>query len=120
MCRVATDILHGYYKSAILNVLFRPQLPHAIRHFIARPNVITAAKARWVSTDANVTQLLKSFVATNGNYILTLKRTPFGWRRRWLSALRAKVWNTMAAKRIRLGGRTKVIVGDVVVKDEFK
>ncbi|CCW69738.1 unnamed protein product [Phytomonas sp. Hart1] len=117
--RAATDILHGYYKSALLNALRRRKPPMEMRQFFMNPNLITAARARRASTDATIRQTLKAFIATNGDWAQTAARVPYVWRRRWINALRASVWNTMASKRVRVAGR-QVVVGDAVIRPSYR
>lgn len=119
LARAATDILHGFFKSALLNALQRRKAPMPLQRFLKRPNVATAQHAHHVSTDPTVRQVLKSFVLTNGDWHATVARTPYVWRRRWINALRGLVWNTMASQRLRKGGRD-VCVGDVVLKPAFR
>ncbi|KPI85217.1 hypothetical protein ABL78_5725 [Leptomonas seymouri] len=119
LARAATDILHGFFKSALLNALQRRKAPMPLQRFLKRPNVATAQHAHHVSTDATVRQVLKTFVQTNGDWRETVVRTPYVWRRRWINALRGLVWNTMASQRLRKGGR-EVCIGDVVLKREFR
>ncbi|EAN91973.1 hypothetical protein C3747_14g337 [Trypanosoma cruzi] len=119
LARAATDVLHGFFKSALLNALHRRNAPMAMRHFLSRPNPITAARAKRVSTDATVRQVLKNYILVGGDWSQTVARTPYVWRRRWLSALRCSVWNMMASRRLRHGGR-RVLPGDVVLRPEYR
>lgn len=119
LVRTAKDILHGFYKSAMLSALSQRKPPLAMKHFLSRPNVITASRARRVSTDATIRQILKVFITTKGDWSETLGRTPYVLRRRWINALRGSVWNAMASRRLRTGGR-QVMVGDAVVKEVFR
>eukprot|EP00796_Vickermania_ingenoplastis_P008577 gene8577-6017_t len=136
LARAASDVIHGYYKSALLHALQRPNAPLEMQHFFQAPNEVSASKARAVSTDSTVRAALKAFLHTKGNWHETLKRTPYAWRRRWINALRGLVWNVMAAKRIRYAHRSakealrrgesvaatlqRVIVGDVVVLPAYR
>ncbi|KEG15553.1 hypothetical protein DQ04_00041170 [Trypanosoma grayi] len=119
LARAATDVLHGFYKSALLNALHRRNAPLAMRQFLARPHPIAAARARRVSTDATVRQVLKGYILVGGDWAQAVGRTPYVWRRRWLNALRCTVWNTMASRRLRSGGR-HVLPGDVVLRPEYR
>ncbi|EKF32850.1 hypothetical protein MOQ_003286 [Trypanosoma cruzi marinkellei] len=119
LARAATDVLHGFFKSALLNALHRRNAPLAMRHFLSRPNLITAARAKRASTDATVRQVLKNYILVGGDWSQTVARTPYVWRRRWLSALRCSVWNMMASRRLRHGGR-RVLLGDVVLRPEYR
>ncbi|RNF13265.1 uncharacterized protein Tco025E_06246 [Trypanosoma conorhini] len=119
LVRAATDVLHGFFKSALLNALHRRNAPMAVRHFLARPNLITAARARRASTDATVRQVLKNYILVGGDWQKTVARTPYVWRRRWLNALRCSVWNMMASRRLRCGGR-RVLPGDVVLRPDYR
>ncbi|ORC93341.1 uncharacterized protein TM35_000012180 [Trypanosoma theileri] len=119
LARAATDVLHGFHKSALLNALHRRNAPLALRQFIARPNVIAAARARRATTDATVREALRSYIRTGGDWAAAVQRLPYVWRRRWLNALRCAVWNTMASRRLRIGGR-RVLIGDVVLRPEFR
>ncbi|ESL06030.1 hypothetical protein TRSC58_06302 [Trypanosoma rangeli SC58] len=119
LVRAATDVLHGFFKSALLNALHRRNAPMAVRHFLSRPNLITAARARRASTDATVRQVLKNYILVGGDWAQTVARTPYVWRRRWLNALRCSVWNMMASRRLRHGGR-RVLPGDVVLRPEYR
>jgi hypothetical protein len=119
LARAATDVLHGFFKSALLNALHRRKAPAPVQRFLKRPNAATAQHAHHVSTDPTVRQVLKTFVHTNGDWHETVVRTPYVWRRRWINALRGLVWNTMASRRLRKAGRD-VCVGDVVLKPEFR
>ncbi|KAH8608035.1 putative tRNA pseudouridine synthase D (TruD) [Trypanosoma vivax] len=121
LARAATDVLHGFYKSAVLNALHRRSAPLELRQFIARPNAVTAARARRASTDATVRQTLKSYESVRGDWAQVVARTPYVWRRRWLNALRSAVWNVMASRRLKAeGGGRHVIPGDVVLRPEFR
>lgn len=105
LARAASDVLHGYYKSAVFHALQRPYPPLAMTQFFRSPSEITASKARAVSTDATIRGILKAYLQVEGNWEATVQRTPYAWRRRWLNALRGIVWNVMASKRIRYGHR---------------
>ncbi|KAG5487728.1 hypothetical protein LSCM1_08093 [Leishmania martiniquensis] len=119
LARAATDVLHGFFRSALLNALQRHKAPVPLTRFLKRPNFSTAQHAHHVSTDATVRQVLKAFMQCNGDWHATVVRTPYVWRRRWINALRGFVWNTMASQRIRKAGR-KVCIGDVVLKPEYR
>ncbi|KAK7195220.1 hypothetical protein NESM_000447100 [Novymonas esmeraldas] len=119
LARAATDVLHGFFRSALLNALQRRRPPLALTRFLRRPNVVTAQHAHRVSTDATVRQSLKAFMQCNGDWHATVARTPYVWRRRWVNALRGLVWNSMASKRLRKAGR-QVCLGDLVLKPEYR
>ncbi|KAG5486961.1 hypothetical protein CUR178_08388 [Leishmania enriettii] len=119
LARAATDVLHGFFRSALLNALQRQKAPVPLARFLKRPNLATAQHAHHVTTDATVRQVLKAFMQCNGDWHATVVRTPYVWRRRWINALRGLVWNTMASQRIRKAGR-KVCLGDVVLKPEYR
>nr|CCC93529.1 conserved hypothetical protein [Trypanosoma congolense IL3000] len=121
LARAATDVLHGFYKSALVNALHRRNAPLELRHFLKRPNIVTAARARRVSSDPTVRQTLKNYELTGGNWEQTVGRTPYVWRRRWMNALRGSVWNTMASRRLAAaGGGRQVIPGDAVLRPEYR
>lgn len=141
LARAATDVIHLFYKSALINALQRPMHPLPMKQFLSAPNEVTASRARAASSDATVRAALKAFLTTKGNWEATVKQTPYAWRRRWINALRCLVWNSMASRRIRYGHRTaantssstdgntkeqqqsldpyRVLIGDVVVRPEF-
>ncbi|GET85557.1 hypothetical protein, conserved [Leishmania tarentolae] len=119
LARAATDVLHGFFRSALLNALQRRKAPVPLTRFLKRPNLATAQHAHHVSTDVTVRQVLKAFMDCNGDWHATVVRTPYVWRRRWINALRGLVWNTMASERIRKAGR-EVCLGDVVLKPEYR
>ncbi|CBH15352.1 hypothetical protein, conserved [Trypanosoma brucei gambiense DAL972] len=121
LVRAATDLLHGFYRSALLSALHRRHAPLELRQFIKRPNVITAARARRASTDPTIRQALKNYELTQGNWEQTVARIPYVWRRRWLNALRSSVWNVMASRRLSLDGASRrVIPGDIVFRPEYR
>ncbi|KAG5508329.1 hypothetical protein JIQ42_08251 [Leishmania sp. Namibia] len=119
LARAATDVLHGFFRSALLNALQRQKAPVPLARFLKRPNLATAQHAHHVTTDVTVRQVLKAFMQCNGDWHATVVRTPYVWRRRWINALRGLVWNTMASQRIRKAGR-EVCLGDVVLKPEYR
>ncbi|KAG5511914.1 hypothetical protein JKF63_07739 [Porcisia hertigi] len=119
LARAATDVLHGFFRSALLNALQRHKAPVPLTRFLKRPNLATAQHAHHVSTDSTVRQTLKAFMQCNGDWHATVARTPYVWRRRWINALRGLVWNTMASERIRKSGR-EVCIGDVVLKRKYR
>ncbi|XQJ24324.1 hypothetical protein NXY56_000212 [Leishmania guyanensis] len=119
LARAATDVLHGFFRSALLNALQRQKAPVPLTRFLKRPNVATAQHAHHVSTDVTVRQVLKAFMQCNGDWQETVVRTPYVWRRRWINALRGLVWNTMASQRIRKAGR-EVCLGDIVLKPAYR
>ncbi|CBZ23186.1 conserved hypothetical protein [Leishmania mexicana MHOM/GT/2001/U1103] len=119
LARAATDVLHNFFRSALLNALQRRKAPVPLTRFLRRPNLATAQHAHHVSTDVTVRQVLKAFIQCNGDWHATVVRTPYVWRRRWINALRGLVWNTMASQRIRKAGR-EVCLGDVVLKPEYR
>ncbi|CAJ1985795.1 tRNA pseudouridine synthase [Leishmania donovani] len=119
LARAATDVLHNFFRSALLNALQRRKAPVPLTRFLKRPNLATAQHAHHVSTDVTVRQVLKAFMQCNGDWHATVVRTPYVWRRRWINALRGLVWNTMASQRIRKAGR-EVCLGDVVLKPEYR
>ncbi|CAG9567279.1 conserved hypothetical protein [Leishmania major strain Friedlin] len=119
LARAATDVLHNFFRSALLNALQRRKAPVPLTRFLKRPNLATAQHAHHVSTDVTVRQVLKTFIQCNGDWHATVVRTPYVWRRRWINALRGLVWNTMASQRIRKAGR-EVCLGDVVLKPEYR
>lgn len=132
LARAASDVIHGYYKSAFLHALQRSQPPLAMQQFFQAPNEVTASKARSASTDSTIRAALKCYLQENGVWNSAVQRLPYAWRRRWINALRSICWNQMASTRIRYNNRHgsavensslsfgRVIVGDVVVKPEYR
>lgn len=135
LARAATDVIHGYYRSAFLNALYRRHATVELRRFLKRPSIQTAADARRTAGDASVRQMLKRYIANHGNFKAAVMQTPYATRRRWLNTLRCTIWNTMAATRIREvalrhrsatvdhlapAARLHVIIGDLLLKPEFR
>ncbi|CUG13933.1 Hypothetical protein, putative [Bodo saltans] len=124
LMRAATDVLHGYYRSAFLNGLFRRKAPIELREFIKNPTVASANRARKVATDSTIRQYLKGYIRSNGNFTTSVQQVPYVLRRKWINALRCQVWNVMASERVRGGRRMGkglgVMVGDLILKPQFR
>lgn len=123
LVRAATDVIHGYHRSAFLNALYRRKASTELRRFLANPTVQSASYALRAATDSSVKQMLKRYIATGGNFKKAVMQTPHVLRRRWINALRCIVWNTMAATRFREvkgAARLRVVIGDLILKPEFR